>query len=369
MSSLVGRVLLAEGVPRENERNFGSSGPAPPGILVRDGGHGLQRLEALVGVRQSSENSLHAHGPDAILRLMPPNPLAAVGNLFNDRFSKKTLERFIRDTTSEKLAEEINFDADKASVVFDTVNALKRHGWLKQDRFWSALQAAFENGDQEIVEVMGAWVTPPPRAAESRTRDPRDAIVPATPQDQLRIAPLAADVDEMRPLRVDMEMHRIHRELTQGDLRTRIRVEYMPTPTWSDLRDTLLGGRPHVLHFGGHGREDGSLLFATEDGGPAWIPAADIADLLRILQGDLALVVLNACYSKVLAERIAALGVAVIGMTGEVSDDGAIRFSKVLYEGLAGHASLRQAFDLGILDLRREGFGEELIPALGPPFP
>lgn len=304
------------------------------------------------------------------MSLSPPN-LRAVNKLLLEMFNQATLEQFIVHTIGRDFAAGINFASPMSSVVFDTINALDRHGWITVANFWQAMIDEYPLHAARIGEV-AAPIVPKFTAKETVKADaggdPCATVIPADPADTLRVSLFGADVDPSRPLRLDLEFREIKRRLDEGRHHDKIRAEVTLAPTWADLRSTLLHQKPHVLHFGGHGEHDGGLLFADEGGQSVYVPPDDLVKLLRILRKNVGLVVLNACYSKALAERLGALGLAVIGMDGAISDAAAITFSRSLYEVLASRETIRDAFELSVLELGRLKGGEEHTPVLGPPF-
>ena len=126
--------------------------------------------------------------------------------------------------------------------------------------------------------------------------------------------------------------------------------------TLEQLRERILRGGFHVLHFMGHGgfvelpesAPRAFLLFEDPDGQGVRVPAPLLAEALRGL-GDLRLVVLNACdsgrfprhrgadpYSGVAASLVLAGVPAVVAMQLPISDRAAIAFGGGLFRALAG---------------------------------
>lgn len=127
------------------------------------------------------------------------------------------------------------------------------------------------------------------------------------------------------------------------------------TPTLAGLRQALLAGEFHVLHFMGHGSfraSDGGgvLYFETANGEADPILGADLANKLADFP-MLRLVVLNSCQSARISEDLGEgvshpfAGVAsslvmaglpaVIAMQASISDRAAIAFSQTFYQRLA----------------------------------
>ena len=156
----------------------------------------------------------------------------------------------------------------------------------------------------------------------------------------LRIAILAGPSG-----RVPLDLERERRELLAA-WRQPGSAEVIPLRQASveGLREELLDGGFHVLHYMGHGSFDGRqsrgelLLDGRAGAGPAGVPGELLAQLVRGVD-TLMLVVLNACETG----RSAGVGPAlvrgglpaVVAMQRPIADEAAIRFSQTLYRRLA----------------------------------
>lgn len=139
-----------------------------------------------------------------------------------------------------------------------------------------------------------------------------------------------------------------------------------------ELRERLLRGRFHVLHFIGHGEfsespsgsAEGALIFENFYGWPETVSASTLAEVTRDLR-HLRLVVLGACdsarfprhrgadpYSGVAAALVLAGVPAVVAMQFPVSDDAAIAFGGALYRALAASDPVDAAVTEGRIAMR-----------------
>lgn len=53
-----------------------------------------------------------------------------------------------------------------------------------------------------------------------------------------------------------------------------------------------------------------------------------------------------------------------IGMDGDISDDGAVAFSRGFYRGVSAGKSIREAFDLGVTELHLQHAADKDLPRL-----
>lgn len=143
-----------------------------------------------------------------------------------------------------------------------------------------------------------------------------------------------------------------HRDLVTFKTRWAVRPE--------DLQQVLLEDEPVIVHFSGHGGGAvGILLHSQDQGDQRLVAEKALTDLFRVLKDDIRVVVLNACYSEVQATAIVQEIDFVIGMSDSVGDEAARVFAAAFYRGLAFGRSVKNAFDLGLNDLRLAGLGQE----------
>lgn len=77
------------------------------------------------------------------------------------------------------------------------------------------------------------------------------------------------------------------------------------------------------------------------------ISAELLEGIFKAIAGEVSLVVLNACYSETLAQRLRYSVDCVIGTTAAIGDDAAKIFAAGFYSALAAGRSVGQAFDQG----------------------
>jgi len=99
--------------------------------------------------------------------------------------------------------------------------------------------------------------------------------------------------------------------------------------TVTKLKDYLDKYKPNILHISAHGSDVGELLFAENDS----IEKNELANFLTSYTNHLQLVVLNACNSDTIAEKITKLtGITAIGFYEEIDDDNAISWAENFYK-------------------------------------
>ncbi len=108
--------------------------------------------------------------------------------------------------------------------------------------------------------------------------------------------------------------------------------------------------RPKIVHFAGHGDER-SLSIIEVHPGLAYetaLSAEEFREVLKTIEEDVMLCVLNACDSEELARDLVDAGVVeyAIGWPSEVPDSTAITLSRSLYGALGDGRTMSDAFDI-----------------------
>jgi hypothetical protein len=111
--------------------------------------------------------------------------------------------------------------------------------------------------------------------------------------------------------------------------------------------------KPTVVHYSGHGGQDG-LCFQATDGHARIVSTAAIADTFSAAGASVKLVVLNACYSERQAEALLAHVDCIVGVAGSLDDDAARNFAIGFYGGLGERESVEAAYKQGCAAIRLE---------------
>ncbi|QLE59668.1 AAA-like domain-containing protein [Nostoc sp. TCL26-01] len=170
-------------------------------------------------------------------------------------------------------------------------------------------------------------------------------------------------------LRLDREIREIEeaiRRATRRDLfEIRIRTAVRP----QDIRRAIAEERPFIVHFCGHGLEDGSLLLEDDGGNNKPVSPEGLAALFKLHADYVNCVLLNACYSAKPAHAISQHINYAIGMNQPIGDKAAIVFAQGFYDGLGYENSetqnvFQRAFDEGLVAIQMEDLSQGQIPVL-----
>ena len=175
---------------------------------------------------------------------------------------------------------------------------------------------------------------------------------------------LAADPSDLARLRIGEESREIQEKLRLARLRDQFDVEVRLSVRPADVSQSLLDLAPRFVHFSGHGAQNGAICFETRTGESLPIAPEALSALFSQFAGTVECVVLNACFSAVQAEAIAAEIPYVIGMRSEVGNRAAIAFSVGFYQAIGAGRAVEDAFRLGVVQIQLEGLPEALTPVL-----
>lgn len=279
--------------------------------------------------------------------------MASLEKLLLSLFSADELRRFLRYLPGGEMimGNLPGPNASPASLAGEAVALLARAGLIDAS-FWARLlaerprrQADIEQARRDVEGAGGSAVTIAVAGPGCTV-----LLVSASPDTQVR-------------LRVDSEFRDVIVRMKAVKYRDRFNFVQLQAARFDDLRTALLEHQPQVLHISAHGEADGSLLFEGRAGEPQPVTRKQFTKLLAAVEG-LRLVVLNACHSQVIAEKLPELGGVAIGMSNAVKDHAAIEFAVAFYEALGFGRSVDAAFKLGLAGLDDR---DDEVPRLFPP--
>ncbi|KUL20443.1 P-loop ATPase, Sll1717 family [Chlorobium limicola] len=184
-------------------------------------------------------------------------------------------------------------------------------------------------------------------------------------KEKISILFVAADPSDKTRLRLNEEFRVIQDKLNKGKKRDVLRLEVPQLSTRpSDITQAMLDINPNIVHFSGHGTEDGCICFENNGGQTQLVNPDALATLFNKFTTDLRCVILNACYTYAQANAIAKYVKYVIGMKKEIGDKAAIEFSNGFYQGIGAGKKIEDAFELGLIQILMNGLTDNSIPVL-----
>ena len=170
-------------------------------------------------------------------------------------------------------------------------------------------------------------------------------------------------------LRVDQEIRDIEEAIKRAVKRDLFEIKVRTAIRPQDIRRGIAEERPQIVHFCGHGMENGSLVLEDDGGNHKPILPIGLAALFKLHTDYVKCVLLNACYSDLAAEAISKHINYVIGMNHLVKGRAAIVFAQGFYDGL-GYDNInnldiiQRAFDEGIVAIQLENLLQGAIPSI-----
>lgn len=171
------------------------------------------------------------------------------------------------------------------------------------------------------------------------------------------------DKDSTSRLRFDQEARGIEEKIRIGANRDYFSLLAEWIVSRSDLQQALLRHRPHIVHFTGRGIGKGVSL-EDKSGNRKSVSPDFLRAMFEILSDEISCVVLNSCFSKTQAQAIAESVGCVVGTPRDLQDEVTVSFFASFYQALAYGRSLQEAFQLGYLQVKLEGWNESSKPVL-----
>jgi TPR repeat protein len=178
-------------------------------------------------------------------------------------------------------------------------------------------------------------------------------VFAADPRGKIDQDPLWID-REMQELR-DMVDGALYGDAVDFDIRLATRTR--------DVLQVLDKNHPEIVHFTGHGENEG-LILEGRDGQPHVVPVPALAETFVLMAKDVKVVVFNACYSYPQAQAVADVVGCAIGTSSQISDDAATIFGGMFYRAIASGHSVKRAFELARNNLSLDSIPESQHPQL-----
>jgi tetratricopeptide (TPR) repeat protein len=164
------------------------------------------------------------------------------------------------------------------------------------------------------------------------------------------------------PLDTEKERDRIMQAVDRLYAERKLEVDFTDDATFETIQSYLNEKDYHIVHFTGHGVEkdgQGYIALENDDLSVRMVGNQAVADLFA--RQGIRLVVLNACQSDDLADRLTRLGVpAVVAMQYSILDSSATRFAYSFYQALASGKAVDQSLTEARLAMRNAKDGNNV---------
>jgi len=120
----------------------------------------------------------------------------------------------------------------------------------------------------------------------------------------VKILFLTANPGRDHQVRFDKEIRGIEHNILRVQKKDQIIVAKKLAVRVNDLQLYLNQERPNIVHFSGHGTEQGDIVLEDEVGNAKFVKKDALAMIFKLLKDDIQCVVLNACFSSEQAKAI-----------------------------------------------------------------
>jgi hypothetical protein len=175
----------------------------------------------------------------------------------------------------------------------------------------------------------------------------RSFVAAPTRGPKTKILFVASNPQTETALSLAEEIRTITNKIREAEYRDTLELESCWAARPDDLLLRLNESSPTIVHFSGHGTEEGELLLNADNEAESPVTTDALKSLFTVLRGKIRLVVLSACYSERQADAIVETIDCVVGMKAEVADEAAITFAGSFYRALGFGKSVQEAFEQG----------------------
>ena len=123
--------------------------------------------------------------------------------------------------------------------------------------------------------------------------------------EKIRILFLSANPWDTSRILVDEEAREVSERLHEGPYRKRFELLHFPAARPGDLQRLLLGFRPHIVHFCGHGSKQHRIILGGPHSGGKMVDQQGLTNVFALYNSHVRLVLLNACFTETHAKSIA----------------------------------------------------------------
>ncbi len=266
----------------------------------------------------------------------------------------KSLERMLENELNKNL-KAITGEGSLQDIVFDLIKTANAQGWVED------LVRAARNSNPGNERLRAIAEGLPNRPTEAPPN------IPQKPSHQPQKILILAAIPH--GLRLDKEIRSIEEAIRRATNRDLFEIKIRTAVRSADIRRAIAEEEPSIVHFCGHGLEDGSLLLEDDGGNDKPVAPSGLASLFKLHANYVKCVLLNACHSEKPAMAISQYIDYAIGMNNPIQDGAAIEFAKGFYDGLGYKISNNQnvfqrAFDEGMVAIEMENLSQGSIPVL-----
>ena len=181
---------------------------------------------------------------------------------------------------------------------------------------------------------------------------------------KIKILIFATNPHGTSQLRLDEEVRSIQEMIRKSEHRDYISFESRWAVRPLDLLQAINELNPDIIHFSGHGAENGNLILENDDGSSKSVTPEAIRQIIGAASHKIHIIVFNACFSYSQAKTVTEFVDAAIGMNDSISDMASVAFAAQFYSSIGFGLSVQKAFDQAKGTLMLVSPEEEDTPSL-----
>lgn len=173
---------------------------------------------------------------------------------------------------------------------------------------------------------------------------------------------LSASAQASARLNVEAELQAIREQLQLGGARDCFELQQEMGVRITDWVRAM-GRRPRIVHFAGHGGQDGIEIISQDGYSPELVGADALKRIFRNKDKAIEVVVLNACYSAAQAKIISAQCIYFVGFSRCIADGAGIEFARGLYIGIGEGKNFEESFNgaMIVLETRYPEYADAVV--------
>lgn len=181
---------------------------------------------------------------------------------------------------------------------------------------------------------------------------------------KIKVLFFASNPFDTTRLKLDEEIRSITMKIRASEYRDSLELISSWATRADDLLQSLNVYKPEIVHFSGHGNNQGEIIVSDDNGHSNPITKEALIALFQTLKDNVRLVILNSCNSSKYAQALTKVIDSTIGMQASINDYTAILFAASFYRAIGFGRSVQQSFEQGVTSIMLENALGKEIPQL-----
>ncbi len=284
-----------------------------------------KRLADLSAKIQSAESALHRASSPSTMQ----SKLREISRYQKERADT---QKKIADIDKQLAAKEKDYHAEEKKVRSEEERIRKQQAREDEKRLQE---------NKRTLQQLNSAISTQRRQQEAMQEDIN--MLKSVPE-RITVLFFATNPIDTDQLRLDKEARDIQEKIRMSEHRDSISFITRWAVRPADVLQAINEVNPDVVHFSGHGADNGNLVLENTDGSAKLITKEAMTQIITSASDRIHLLFFNACFSQEQAEAIVQNVDAAIGMTTSIGDNAACVFASQFYSALGFGLSVQRAF-------------------------